>query len=151
MNKKKKKPLNLNETILHYMRSRGAKNHRMKEISHALHINKSNYHLFQDALLELEKQGKIIKLKNKRYALPSSLQKVKGVIQVTRKGFGFVTDERTGEEIFIPAQHLNTAFDGDTVAVQLFAISRGKSKEGQVNAVIERARQTYVGVFHRSE
>lgn len=151
MNKKKKKPLNLNEAILHYMRSRGAKNHRMKEISHALHIHKNNYHLFQDTLLELEKQGKIIKLKNKRYAFPSSLQKVKGVIQVTRKGFGFVTDERTGEEIFIPAQHLNTAFDGDTVEVQLFAISRGKSKEGQVNAVIERARQTYVGVFHRSE
>ncbi|MCK5454031.1 MAG: RNB domain-containing ribonuclease, partial [Calditrichia bacterium] len=123
----------------------------MKEISHALHIHKNNYHLFQDTLLELEKQGKIIKLKNKRYAFPSSLQKVKGVIQVTRKGFGFVTDERTGEEIFIPAQHLNTAFDGDTVEVQLFAISRGKSKEGQVNAVIERARQTYVGVFHRSE
>ena len=71
MNKKKKKPLNLNESILHYMRSRGAKSHKMKEISHALHIHKNNYHLFQDALLALEKEGKIIKLKNKKYALPT--------------------------------------------------------------------------------
>jgi ribonuclease R len=101
--------------------------------------------------MALEKQGKIVKLKNKKYALPSSMQKIKGVIQVTRKGFGFVTDEITGDEIFIPAQHLNTAFDGDTVEVQLFAISRGKSKEGQIKAVNQRARQTYVGVFHRSE
>ena len=151
MNKKKKKTLNLNESILHYMRSRGAKSHKMKEISHALHIHKNNYHLFQDALLALEKEGKIIKLKNKKYALPTSSQKIKGSIQMTRKGFGFVTDERTGDEIFIPAQHLNTAFDGDIVEVQLFAISRGKSKEGQVKKVTERARQTYVGVFHRSE
>jgi ribonuclease R len=151
MSKKKKKPKNLSEAILHFLKSRGAKNHRMKEISHGLHITKSNYHLFQEALLNLEKQGKIIKLKNKRYALPSSLQKVRGLIQVTRKGFGFVTDERTGDEIFIPAQHLNTAFDGDMVEVQMFAVSRGKSKEGQVKTVVERARNSYVGVFHRSE
>jgi len=156
MNKKKRKkqknnPSDLQESILQFMRGRRTKSLKMTEISHALHIHKNNFHLFQEALFALEKQGKIIKLKNKKYTLPSSLQKVQGTIQVTKKGFGFVSDERTSDEIFIPAQYLNTAFDGDTVEVQLFAVSRGKSKEGQVSSVLKRARQTFVGTFQRSE
>ncbi|MBN2367169.1 MAG: ribonuclease R, partial [Calditrichaeota bacterium] len=108
-------------------------------------------HMFRNALSALEKQGKIHKLKNRRYALPTALQRVNGVIQITRKGFGFVTDERTGEEIFIPPKFLHTAFDGDLVEVQLFAVSRGKSKEGQVSAILQRAHDTFVGIYRRSE
>lgn len=99
----------------------------------------------------LENQGQIIKLKKRRIALPSSLKRTSGIIQITKKGFGFVMDEQNGEEIFIPAQYLHTALDGDTVEVQLFAASRGKSKEGQIVSVLKRARETFVGTYHRSE
>jgi len=151
MSKKKKRSGSMIEAILNYMRQTRAKSYKMKEISHGLHINKSTYHQFRDALKILEKQGKIVKLRNRQYSLPSSLQRIKGKIQITRKGFGFATDEQTGEEVFIPSQYLNTAFDGDVVEIQLFAVSRGKSKEGKVISVLERARQSYVGTFHRSE
>ncbi len=60
-------------------------------------------------------------------------------------------DQHSGEEIFIPAQYLHTALDGDTVEVQLLAASRGKSKEGQIISILKRARENFVGTYHRSE
>ncbi len=151
MNRKKTAQKDIEQAIIQFMKDKKAKSYRMKEISHSLHIKKNTYHLFRNALTSLEKEGKIHKLKNRRYALPTALQKVQGVIQLTRKGFGFVSDDRTGEEIFIPPKYLHTAFDGDLVEVQLFAVSRGKSKEGQIIAILERAHKTFVGVYHKSE
>ncbi len=124
---------------------------KRKEISHAIGISKKNYYLFREALNELVKNGKVARLKGGKYSTVSSLQKTKGVLQMTRKGFGFVTDERTGEDIFIAAQHLNTALDQDLVEVQLFAVSRGRNKEGRVTRIISRGKSTFVGTYHKSE
>jgi ribonuclease R len=151
MIKKKKPAVGMEAAILQYLHGRNAKSYKIKELSHALHISRSTYNEFQQALTDLQQQGKIVKLKNRRISLPSSLQRISGTIQLTKKGFGFVLDERTGEEIFIPAQHLHTALDGDSVEVQIFAVSRGKSKEGQITSVQKRARATFVGTYHHSE
>jgi ribonuclease R len=151
MKKKKNKKIDIPEGILAYMHKKMAKSYRMKELSHALQINKSNYFLFQEALVDLGKQGKITKLKNKRYTLSAIKNLIKGKIQITKKGFGFVTDESTGEEFFIPAPYINHAFDGDLVEVQTFDSSRGKSKEGRVISIIQRSRTSFVGTFHKSE
>ena len=124
---------------------------KRKEISHAIGISKKNYYLFREALNELVKSGKVARLKGGKYSTVSSLQKTKGVLQMTRKGFAFVTDERTGEDIFIAAQHLNTALDQDLVEVQLFAVSRGRNKEGRVTRIISRGKSTFVGTYHKSE
>ncbi len=127
------------------------KAYKRKEISHALGISKSTYHLFLDALNELVRSGKVAKLKGGKYASVSSLQKIQGILQMTRKGFGFVTDDRTGEDIFIGAQHLNTALDQDEVEVQLFAVSRGRNKEGRITRILSRGKTTFVGTYHQSE
>jgi ribonuclease R len=151
MSRKKQRENDIGNDILDFLQKRRGKSFKAKEISHALHVHKNNYHSFRDALQLLSRKGKIARLKIGRFTLPSTLQKVVGKIQLTRKGFGFVTDERTGEEIFIPAQHLNTALNEDVVEVQLFAVSRGKSKEGQIIAIRERGHRTFVGTYHRSE
>lgn len=122
-----------------------------KEISHALSVRKSDYHLFKEALNELSKSKKIIRIKGGKYVVGASLRITQGIIQITRKGFAFVTDERTGEDIFVSQQNLNTALDGDMVEIQLFAVSRGKSKEGQVSRIISRANIEFVGTYHKSE
>jgi ribonuclease R len=139
------------QAILAYLQERKGKSCTIKEISRTLKIHKSNYHLYRQAIESLIKQGKVIRLKGKRVALPSTLLRIKGNIQITKKGFGFVTDERTAEDIFIPAQYLHTAMHGDFVEVQLFAVSRGKSKEGQVVSVVRRAKIKFVGTYHQSE
>ncbi|MFZ0391443.1 MAG: VacB/RNase II family 3'-5' exoribonuclease, partial [Calditrichia bacterium] len=139
------------QDILSFLKKHVGKNYSAKEISHALQVKKSDYHHFSEALQTLARKRKIIRFKGRRFGLPAALQKKRGVLQVTRKGFGFVMDEQSAEEYFIPAQHLNTAFDGDTVEIQLFAHSRGRSKEGEVMEVLQRAHRNFVGTYHRSE
>lgn len=139
------------QEIIDFLHRKRGKSYKRKEISHSLGVNKANYHLFQDALAELTRAGEIVKAKGGRYTSASSLQKIQGALQMTRKGFAFVTDERTGEEIFISAQNLNTALNQDLVEVQLFGVSRGKNKEGRVVQILSRARTTFVGTYHKSE
>jgi len=92
MKKKKIPAAGMETTILQYLHSRNAKSYKIKEISHALHISKHSYQEFQQALTDLQQQGKIVKLKDRRIGLPSSLQRISGTIQLTKKGFGFVLD-----------------------------------------------------------
>lgn len=156
MAKKKSKKSKLSKTpfrqeIVDFLHRKRGKSFKRKEISHSLGVNKTHYHLFQEALAELVRSGEIVKAKGGRYTSASSLQKVQGALQMTRKGFAFVADERTGEEIFISAQNLNTALHQDFVEVQLFGVSRGKNKEGRVVQILSRARTTFVGTYHKSE
>jgi len=149
--KKKMNEKDFSEIILDLLHRRPGKSFKSRDISRALKVSKQDYHLFREALQSLIKQRKIVRLRNKRFTLPSSLQKRHGTLEITKKGFGFVTDQTGGEDIFIPAQYLHTAFDGDQVEVQLFAVSRGKSKEGQISNVLKRAHKTFVGIYHHSE
>ncbi len=122
-----------------------------KELSAALGITKKNYNAFREALNQLVRSGKVMRVKGGRYTVAAALKTIRGSLQMTRKGFGFVTDERTEEEIFISANNLNTALNNDLVEVQLFAVSRGRNKEGKITRVLARSQTSFVGTYHRSE
>ncbi len=150
--KKSKKAENpFYQSILNFLKKKKGKSYKKREISRILGVKKSDYHLYRDALNELARSGKVARLKGGRYTIAATLQKIHGQIQITRKGFAFVTDERTGEDIFISAQNLNTALDQDIVEVQLFGVSRGKNKEGRVIDIISRAKEVFVGTYHETE
>ncbi|RMF59778.1 MAG: ribonuclease R, partial [Calditrichaeota bacterium] len=137
--------------ILEFLKKKKGKAYKRKEISRALGVHKADYHLYREAITQLLRKGKIVKVKGGKYTLTSTLQKVQGTLQMTRRGFAFVSDERTSEDIFISAQNLNTALDGDLVEVQLFGVSRGKNKEGRVTKILSRARERFVGTYHKSD
>ncbi len=137
--------------ILKFLKSKPGKAFKKREISRALGAGKADYHYFREALLELARNGKIVRAKGGKFTTGSALKTTQGVLQMTRKGFGFVTDERTGEDIFIGAQNLGTAFDKDLVEVNLFALSRGRNKEGRITKVLARNRTQFVGTYQKSE
>ncbi len=137
--------------VQEFLKKKKGKSYKRKEISRSLQVSKSDYHLFREAVEQLLREGKIMRLKGGKLTSSVSLQRFQGEIQMTRKGFAFVTDERTGEDVFISAGNLNTALDGDLVEVQLFGVSRGRNKEGQVLRIISRANHTFVGTYHKSE
>ena len=71
--------------------------------------------------------------KNKRPVITGTLSKHK-------RGFGFVITEDDEKDIFIPARSMNTAMDGDVVAVDLIpeALCSGGKREGIIIKVLER-------------
>jgi ribonuclease R len=140
--------------IVSFLQKKKGKSFSRKEISKALGVQKSNYQLYRDALRDLSRSQQIIRAKGGKFQMGgggAAPKKVQGTIQMTRKGFAFVTDEQNNEDIFIAAQYLNTALDQDQVKIQLFASSKGRNKEGHVVKVLSRSRNSFVGTYHKSE
>ena len=122
---------------------------KAKELARTLDVPTEEYRSFRELLASLEHTGKVYRVKGRRYAVASSIDLVTGRVGVTRKGDGFVRPDGAGGDVFVPANRLGTAMDGDRVVVRIERRPRGRSREGTVIKVLERARETVVGTFHR--
>jgi ribonuclease R len=122
---------------------------KAKELAQALDVPTQEYRSFRKLLVSLERGGAVYRVKGGRYAAASSIDLVTGRVGVTRRGDGFVRPDGAGGDVFVPANGLGTAMDGDRVVVRIERRPSGRSREGTVIRVLERARETVVGTFHR--
>lgn len=99
--------------------------------------------IFDEAVGELLKQGKIIESNSKLY-----LSAEKGVFRATvlrlKKTFGFIRREEDGADVFVPGKFLMGAMPGDTVMAKL-TLKRGELLEGEVVSVVEEGFAEFVG------
>ena len=73
-----------------------------------------------------------------------------GVFIGNARGFGFVETGEDEEDIFIPADAVNTALHQDRVQVLLKKEQKpGKRREGTVIKILERGTTEVVGTFQR--
>src|SRR6187551_113089 len=71
---------------------------------------------------------------------------VKGKLDISRSGMGYVIVEGMEQDIVIRPNDFNHAFHGDIVRVQINKESgRGRRTEGKIVDVAERARTTFIG------
>jgi len=120
---------------------------RPKALAQDLDVAGSDYKAFKQRLREMEKAGKLYRVKGGRYAPPDRISLFTGVVSTTRRGDGFIRGSG-GKEVFVPARDLDTAMDGDKVVVRIESRPKGKKPEGRVIKVLERAHPTVVGIFH---
>ena len=85
------------------------------------------------------------------YSRQGKIKSTRGRISVHRDGYGFVTPDGGGEDIFIPSKFLNGALHGDLVEASSSPSHMGGNKlDGQVLAVIERATSRIVGRYQET-
>jgi len=77
---------------------------------------------------QLVTQGKLVSLKGGRYGLPEKMNLVHGVLSVHPDGFGFVTPEAGGQDIYLTAVNLKEAWHGDRVVVRIEGTGAGAKK-----------------------
>ena len=65
------------------------------------------------------------------------------------KGFGFVTPENGGNDIFIAAENLRGAMNGDKVKIRITDDYRGR-REGLIIEILEHAKDIFVGTLLRA-
>ena len=76
----------------------------------------------------------------------SHTQTVKGKLDISRGGMGYVIVEGLDQDIVVRPNDFNHAFHGDMVKVQVSKDSgRGRRTEGKVTDVVERIRNTFIG------
>jgi len=76
--------------------------------------------------------------------MPTSL--VRGVLSIHARGFGFVTADDGGAEVFVPPTELGPAMHGDRVEVE--ARPSVKGREGRIVGIAQRRRARLVGAVH---
>lgn len=135
-------------TIVDFLRNEAGRPLKAKELAKALAVSQGDYAEFRALLQRLEGDGVLYRVQRQRYAAPERINLVVGRIQTTRGGAGFLIPEDRSRDVYIPMQALNTALDGDHVVVRVESRTKGDRPEGRVIRVLERSRETVVGVFH---
>ena len=148
--------MDLKERIIAYMRESAYKPLTEEDLGEAMGLTDEELVDFPAALEELEKEGAIIKNRSDLYGVPSRMHLVVGRIAMTAKGFGFIIpDVRETEDetdVFVPAGAIGTAMHGDRVVARVTpAQEEGRSREGEIIRILERANEKIVGTFERSK
>lgn len=101
---------------------------------------------------DMAADGEIARFKGNSYALAEAGKSIRGRLQTHRDGYGFVTPEGGGDDIFIPQRQMKSAMHGDIVEVHSERNLRmgGGKLEGRITAVAERASSRIVGRFEET-
>lgn len=142
------------EIVLDLMRETDYKPMTYQELEK--HFGISDAHEFREFLKllnELEQSGKILLTSNERYGVPERLDLQRGRLQVHSKGFAFlIPDDREHPDVYIHANDLKSAMNGDIVLVRVSSKSPAGGKlEGEVVRIVTRAVTQVVGVFQNHE
>ena len=105
----------------------------------------------KNMLEDMAEDGELARLKGNSYSLPGKMKTSRGRISVHRDGYGFVTPEGGGEDIFIPSKFLKGAMHGDLVEASSSPSRMGGNKlDGRVLAVLERSTSCIVGRYEET-
>jgi len=147
----------LRERILKFLVRFPNESFKLKELSRRIGIhNEKDEQIFKRALRSLQDEKKILRIRGKKYGHLHETQLFIGLLEVTSRGFGVVTVEEGGEELFIQQENLGDGAHGDSVEVSLLPQStkqkeRGARREGEVLRIVKRGIQTFVGTIQRAQ
>ncbi len=153
MSKKKKRAKNqrkneITKGIFTVLENESQKAFNYKQIAAKLAItDASSRNQLIKKLVDLKEKKRILEVSPGKYkALPTSKSYYNGKIDITGRGNAYVVIEDFDEDIFVPYNKLKKAFHGDTVQVYVFPRRKGRKLEGEIAAVIERKKTTFVGI-----
>lgn len=145
--------MTIREKIIEFVNSKEYKPMIKEEILVRFEIDYSAKKEFYKILDDLEKEGLLIKTLNERYAPINNDYLVVGKLEGNERGFGFVMpDDKTREDIFIPAENMKGAMHGDRVVANILKKSdSGRRDEGEIIRILNRENQLIVGTFEENK
>ncbi len=142
------------EILLDFMRETAYKPLTYDElVSHFELQDSASFKAFEDLLLELEQDGRVVLTRNARYGVPERMDLLRGRLQAHAKGFAFlIPDDRDHPDVYVHANDLKGAMNGDIVLVRITSKSpSGGRMEGEVVRIVKRGVLQTVGVFQSLE
>lgn len=119
----------------------------VSEVAERLGLPFTARRALSEALEAMVSRGLLSALPGARYRLPrKATVEVTGRFSQNPRGFGFVTGEDGGPDVYIPATAVGGTMHGDRVTVAAHQGPRGR--EGVVLRVLERRSPRVAGVLH---
>ena len=128
------------------------KSYSLKQIVKKLSLKKKDDikmlgHLIDDHL-ETER---IQEVKDGSYKSNRVEEEITGVVDHVSSRFAYVKIGNDEADIFVKANDLGSAVDGDTVQIVIFPTRHGEHREGKVTKVLHRNRNRFVGKVELSK
>jgi ribonuclease R len=136
------------------------KAYNYKQVGSLLGIrDKAGRDLLMNILAELTKSGELKEIKPGKYMLAADqLSKIAnkkkfitGRVEMLKTGKAYIISDEGGDDIFIASNNVGHALHDDHVKVSIFPKRKDHKPEGQVVEVLERRKDTYVGVLTMSK
>ena len=105
------------------------------------------------ALDGLVDAGELIRTRRRSYGLPQEMNLIPGRLQVASGGYGFVIRESgEGKDLFVPADKLMGAWDGDRVLARPNPLKSDDGKPaGEIVRIVERSNRRIVGTLEYAQ
>ncbi|MEK3884947.1 ribonuclease R [Paenibacillus sp. PL2-23] len=145
---------NREQELLDFMRETAYKPMTYQELETSFGIEgAAEFKEFLKLLNKLEDEGKVIRTRNERYGVPERMNLLRGKLQAHAKGFAFLLpDVKDHPDVYIHANDLKSAMNGDIVLVRITSQSEGGGRmEGEVVRIVQRAVTQIVGTFENHE
>ena len=124
---------------------------KARELAAILQVPKQMKHEFSKLLNELLEEGRISISSRGKYG-PAETFALAGILEVNPRGFGFVKVEEREQDIFISADDMKDALQGDKVLIALKSSGQDKKKsEGRIVRVLKRGFTDVIGTFHKNK
>ena len=143
--RRKKKPGAQEDRILRTLQE-AARPLLMEELLRLLNAGQEQAGAVATVMEQLVARGQLVSLKGGRFGLAEKMNLVAGELSVHPDGFGFVTPETGGKDIYLVAANLKEAWHGDQVVVRIEG-SRGRRREGRVIRILSRRLTEVVGTL----
>ncbi len=146
----------MKDIILSYMRDTVRRPITAETLAEELAISGAALEPFFEALSELERTAAVIRNRSGLYGLPERMNLVVGKLSMSGKGYGFiipdVRQKESDTDVFVPGAMLASAMNGDRVVARVTPSEiPGRSREGEIIRIVERANTKIVGTFASSK
>lgn len=139
------------ERILAYIKSDGYIPMKRRDLRVMMDVPQEDRPAFEELLQQLIDEGHIFETRKGKLASPKDLQMATGSFIGHARGFGFVTPEEGGDDVFIPASETMGAMQKDRVLYKvLHKAEKGKKADGVIVKILERGMHKIVGTFEAS-
>lgn len=123
---------------------------KIKEIAVVLQIPREQRDELKEILDALVEEGKIALSKRGKYS-KGKTERLKGIFQANPRGFGFITLENEGDDVFVPEENINGALQGDEVEFIITGTPGGRRREGRVVRVLSHSVTHIVGLYEKNK
>ena len=98
-------------------------------------------------LIAMSRDGQIISNRKGAYGLATHMDLIKGIVQGTKDGVGYLIPEDGSGDLFLSLREMEKLFDGDQVLARLNGFDNRGRKEGTVVEILKRRHEQIVGRF----